>query len=155
MSGRRLWRLVVVVALGLGLPMSAGAQDVVEYYGTDAIGSVRIVFDAAGIVVGRMDYGPFGEQLSASTVGHKSYAGLFRDGEAGLDYAQARSYQVRTGRFNRPGSGVCGLFAPQAWNRYSYALNSPLNFVDPTGLLGGLMCHEVVQTRRRQRDDGL
>ena len=71
MSGRRLWRLVLVVALGLGLPMSAGAQDVIEYDGTDAIGSVRIVFDASGNVVGRMDYGPFGEQLSASTVADK------------------------------------------------------------------------------------
>jgi RHS repeat-associated protein len=135
MSGRRLWRLALVVALGLGLPMSAAAQDVVEYYGTDAIGSVRIVFDAAGTVVGRMDYGPFGERLSASTVGHNSFAGLFRDGEAGLDYAEARSYQVRTGRFSAPDPVYAGLFAPQGWNRYSYALNSPLAFVDPTGLL--------------------
>jgi len=81
-----------------------------------------------------MDYGPFGEQLSPATVVHKSYAGLFRDGEAGLDYAEARMYQPRTGRFNAPDSVYSGLFQPQAWNRYSYALNSPLTHTDPTGL---------------------
>ncbi len=82
-----------------------------------------------------MDYGPFGEQVTVSTVVQKSYAGLFRDGEAGLDYAEARSYQVRTGRFNAPDPVYAGLFAPQAWNRYGYALNNPLSFVDPTGLV--------------------
>jgi RHS repeat-associated protein len=135
MRGRGLWRLALVVALGLGLPMSAGAQDVVEYYGTDAIGSVRIVFDASGNIVGRMDYGPFGEQLSPSIMGQKSFAGLFRDGEAGLDYAQARSFQVRTGRFSAPDPVYAGLFDPQTWNRYSYALNNPLTFIDPSGLM--------------------
>jgi RHS repeat-associated protein len=131
---RRLSRLLVIVALALGVPISAAAQETVEYYGTDAIGSVRIVFDATGTIIGRMDYGPFGEQVTVSTVGHKSYAGLFRDGEAGLDYAEARSYQVRTGRFSTVDPVYAGLFAPQAWNRYSYALNSPLTFVDPEGL---------------------
>lgn len=135
MSGRDVSRALLAVALGLCLPMPAPAQDVVEYYGTDAIGSVRIVFDANGNMVGRMDYSPFGEQVTVSTVVHKSYAGLFRDGEAGLDYVQARSHQVRTGRFNAPDPVYAGLSAPQAWNRYSYALNNPLSFVDPTGLV--------------------
>jgi RHS repeat-associated protein len=125
---------VIASAVLLLLPAPAAAQDVVEYYGLDAVGSVRVVFDANGTVVGRMDYGPFGEQISASTTGHKSFAGLFRDGEAGLDYAEARMYQPRTGRFNAPDPVYAGLFNPQGWNRYSYALNSPLNFVDPTGL---------------------
>jgi RHS repeat-associated protein len=134
------------VALGLLIPRPAAAQaGTVEYYGTDAVGSVRIVFDAAGTVVGRMDYGPFGEQISASTVGQKSFAGLFRDGEAGLDYAEARSYQVRTGRFSAPDPVYAGLFDPQGWNRYSYALNSPVVFTDPSGLCPtGKICTETV-----------
>jgi RHS repeat-associated protein len=134
MIRRPMDRVLLAVALALCLPMAAAAQEVVEYYGTDAIGSVRIVFDVNGNVVGRMDYGPFGEQVTISTVGHKSYAGLFRDGEAGLDYAEARSYQVRTGRFSAPDPVYAGRFAPQAWNRYAYALNNPMSFVDPTGL---------------------
>ena len=140
MIGRHGHRVLFAVALGLCLPLRATAQDVVEYYGTDATGSVRIVFDANGNILGRMDYGPFGEQLLVSTVGHKSYAGLFRDGEAGLDHAEARSYQVRTGRFNAPDPVYAGLFAPQAWNRYSYALNNPISFADPSGELAQANC---------------
>ena len=131
----RLARLFVVAGLALSPPVSVAAQEAVDMNGTDSIGSVRVVFDASGNVVGRMDYGPFGEQVTVSTVGQKSYAGLFRDGEAGLDYAEARSYEVRTGRFNAPDPVYAGLFEPQAWNRYGYALNNPLSFVDPTGLV--------------------
>ena len=34
----------------------------IEYYGLDAIGSVRVVFDSSGTILGRMDYGPFGPE---------------------------------------------------------------------------------------------
>ena len=149
MIGRRLaWLVVSALAL---LPRAATAQEVVESYGTDALGSVRIVFDVNGNVVGRMDYGPFGEQVTISTVGHKSYAGLFRDGEAGLDYAEARSFQVRTGRFNAPDPVYAGLFAPQAWNRYTYALNNPTSFTDPSGEQAQANCGSVVQTGEGER----
>ena len=117
------------------VPTTVLAQDVIEYYGVDAIGSVRVVFDAAGLVTSRMDYGPFGEQLAPSTTGAKSYAQLFRDGETGQDYAQARMYQLRTGRFSASDPVFGTLFNPQTWNRYTYALNDPLAFVDPTGLM--------------------
>jgi hypothetical protein len=81
-------------------PGRAFAQsEVVEYYALDAIGSVRVVFDVSGNVIGRMDYDPFGAPLSSGTgLPSRAYAGLFR--EAGLDFAQARSYQSRTGRFS-------------------------------------------------------
>ncbi len=112
----------------------AAQTETVEYYGLDALGSVRIVFDASGNVTGRMDYGPFGESLvTGSGMPSRAYAGLFRDGEAGLDFAEARSYQSRTGRFSTTDAVYAGLFEPQRWNRYAYALNSPLERIDPTG----------------------
>jgi RHS repeat-associated protein len=60
-----------------------------------------------------------------------------RDVETGLDYFGARYYASAQGRFTsvdplgasgRPGN-------PQSFNRYSYTLNNPLRFVDPTGLI--------------------
>ncbi len=82
-----------------------------------------------------MDYAPFGEELSGATgLPDRRFAGLFRDGEAGLDAAGARSYQVRTGRFTAVDPIYAGLFEPQRWNRYSYALNSPATLTDVSGL---------------------
>jgi RHS repeat-associated protein len=133
-GARRICVALVSLAAFLVLSTRSAAQEVIEYYGQDAIGSIRVVFDATGAVIGRHDFTPFGEQIGdASPIPKERYAGLFRDGEAALDYAEARSYQARTGRFNAPDRIYSALFAPQAWNRYAYARNSPLAFVDATG----------------------
>lgn len=119
------------------LPAPVSAQtEAVEYYALDAIGSVRVVFDANGAIMGRLDFGPFGGQLVPAASAPKSkFAGLFRDDESGLDYAQARMYESRTGRFTRPDPIYAGLFEPQRLNRYAYAMNNPLRFIDPDGLV--------------------
>jgi RHS repeat-associated protein len=129
-------RLATALAILLATAVSASAQgETVEYYGLDALGSVRVVFDATGNIVGRMDYGPFGQELfGGSSMPDRRYAGLFRDGEAGLDAAGARSYQSRTGRFTTVDPIYAGLFEPQRWNRYAYARNNPLLFIDPSGM---------------------
>jgi RHS repeat-associated protein len=125
----------MLLCLLCSAPSNLWAQtEQIEYYGLDAIGSVRVVFDATGNVKGRMDYAPFGEELfSGLFVPSERFAQLNRDAEAGVDYAQARMYQPRTGRFNSPDSVYTALFQPQEWNRYSYSLNSPLVNVDPEG----------------------
>lgn len=126
---------VLIVVLAVLVPAGAAAQEVVEYYALDAVGSVRVVFNPDGTVKGRMDYMPFGGELQPAVgLPPEAFAGLFRDPEAGLDHAQARSYQVRTGRFASVDPIYAGLFKPQKWNRYTYARNSPLGFVDPSGL---------------------
>jgi RHS repeat-associated protein len=132
----RVATAAAIVAM-LCAPGFASAQtETVEYYALDAIGSVRVVFDVSGNVIGRMDYDPFGAPLSSGTgLPSRAYAGLFRDGEAGLDFAQARSYQARTGRFSTVDPIYAGLFEPQAWNRYAYALNAPIAYADASGLL--------------------
>jgi RHS repeat-associated protein len=125
-----LW-VVAALLLAAG---TAEAQTTIEYYGLDAVGSVRVIFDPAGAITARMDYGPFGQELVPSTgKQQQKYAGLFAEGEAGLDYAEARMYQSRTGRFSTTDPLYAGLFEPQGWNRYAYALNSPLVYTDASG----------------------
>jgi RHS repeat-associated protein len=125
----------LVLLVCTATPAAAQTGETVEYYGLDAIGSVRVVFDPSGAVVGRLDFGPFGEELAgASPIPKERFAGLFRDGEAGLDYAEARMYQSRTGRLTKPDPVYASLFDPQRLNRYTYALNRPLSLVDPSGL---------------------
>ncbi len=67
---------------------------------------------------------------------HK-FTGDERDSETGLDHTWFRQYSSPLGRWMHP--DPAGLAAvdptdPQSWNRYAYASNSPLNYVDPSGL---------------------
>jgi len=56
------------------------------------------------------------------------------DSEAGNRYYDhARSHDGGLGRFLSPDPLVGRVGAPQTWNRYSYARNNPLSFVDPDG----------------------
>src|SRR5262249_19110623 len=41
---------------------------------------------------------------------------------------------------DRAGLGAVAIGNPQSWNRYGYALNNPLSFVDPKGLTIGSGC---------------
>jgi RHS repeat-associated protein len=129
---RRL-RLIAAIFITFA-PSAALAQEAVEYYGLDAVGSVRVVFDASGSVAARMDYSPFGQELATRTgLPSRTYAGLFQDGESGLDQADVRSYQVRSARFTNIDPVKGSPDRPQSWNRYSYSLNNPLTLVDPSG----------------------
>ncbi|MFN9456202.1 MAG: RHS repeat-associated core domain-containing protein [Acidobacteriota bacterium] len=62
--------------------------------------------------------------------------GKERDAETGLDYFGARYFSGAQGRFTSPDPLGASARAsnPQTWNRYTYALNNPLRYVDPDGL---------------------
>jgi RHS repeat-associated protein len=128
----------VLVALVLGIPRLTLAQsgDVILYYHTDAIGSVRMITDATAQVLARYDYLPFGEESSPPAFRDpRLFAGKERDAETVFDYVGARYYASQTGRFTSVDPGHVGgdIFNPQSWNAYAYALNNPLRFVDPLG----------------------
>ena len=58
------------------------------------------------------------------------YPGQYFDKESGLSYNYFRSYDSRTGRYTQ--SDPIGLRG--GWNRFGYAENNPLMYVDPLGL---------------------
>ena len=129
-------RLIVALGLLLTLPRVAAAQgETIEYYAHDAIGSVRVVFTVNGTVLGRQDYGPFGQPIfSVPAMPKEGFGAQEKDGETDQAYFHARMFQARTGRFTRVDPIFRGLFEPQSWNRYAYALNDPASYVDPDGL---------------------
>ena len=59
-----------------------------------------------------------------------------RENETGLDYFGARYMSAPLGRFMSPDPLMASALTsnPQTWNRYSYGLNNPLRFIDPTGM---------------------
>ena len=126
--------------VGLALWASTGwvqAAEVVKYYHSDSIGTVRAVTDRDGNVLERFEYYPFGEDVTApSTPTHRRFTGKERDDESGLDYFGARHYLARTARFTSVDPVYTwseNLSNPQLWNRYAYARNNPLRYVDPDG----------------------
>ena len=131
-------RLTGLTALLLGLLAASPARArVVEYYHTDAIGNVRAITDASGNVIERHDYQPYGEEwLPQGGTQPLRFTGKERDAETGLDYFGARYYGSKIGRFTTVDPLYTwreNLVDPQRWNRYAYARNNPLRYVDPDG----------------------
>jgi len=67
----------------------------------------------------------------------QDYTGYEKEAESGLEFAQARFQNPVHGRFTSvdPLTASATIRNPQTFNRYTYALNSPYQFVDPLGLL--------------------
>lgn len=65
----------------------------------------------------------------------QQFTGQQRDTESNLDYYGERYYSSQHGRFTSvdPSYDSVDLENPQSWNRYSYVLNNPLRYTDPTG----------------------
>jgi RHS repeat-associated protein len=122
---------------------------IVEYYHTDAIGSVRMTTDESGAVTQRYDYLPFGEAWPSDPAGQpRRFTGKERDQETGLDYFGARLLSSSSGRFTSVDPSLDlrkSLQTPQQWNRYLYALNSPLSYVDPDGRWPTWFHHQIIE----------
>jgi RHS repeat-associated protein len=124
-----------------------------RHYHLDHLGSVRMVTNAAGRSLSEHEYYPFGvtqtptyqEQInwgdphvdSMRFAGHaRDFLGLLNvDNNEYLDYMHARYYDPNLGRFLSvdPAPHSVSPSEPQTWNRYTYALNNPVNVVDPSG----------------------
>jgi RHS repeat-associated protein len=62
-----------------------------------------------------------------------AFSGQRSDASTGLYFYNARYYAPLSGRFVSADSIIPGIANPQAWNRYSYVLNNPLIYTDPSG----------------------
>jgi RHS repeat-associated protein len=100
---------------------------------------------ANGTVCFNADYYPNGQEIDFNTACNTSYkfTGYERDSETGLDYAFARYYNSRLGRFMTGDPAPADLSDPQTLNRYAYVRNNPVNLTDPIGMdLCGDICSD-------------
>src|ERR1043165_9356877 len=128
-----------------------------SYITSDMLGSPRVITGTTQEVKGRHDYLPFGDELITGTGSRnpdqrygadnlrQKFTQKERDIETGLDYFLARYYSATQGRFtsvdpynpilrSKDASVLTAYLAePQKWNRFTYALNNPFIYIDPTG----------------------
>ena len=98
----------------------------------------RRVTDGSGQVTSVIELDPWGGATGRMwNAGQQPrwFTSYLRDG-VGSDEAMHRRYNRYYSRFEQPDpyDGSYDLSDPQSFNRYSYAQNDPVNFVDPSGL---------------------
>jgi RHS repeat-associated protein len=129
----------VVALVTLGAFQASPGSDYVGFtLHTDHLGSIRRVTNAAGAIVSAHDYFPFGKEIGPITRSPSThrFTGKEWDTETDLEYMGARYHSAVQGRFLSTDPALnlhATLPSPQHWNRYAYALNNPLNFVDTDG----------------------
>jgi RHS repeat-associated protein len=116
----------------------------IDFYIADAIGNTRWLSSLAGWNLS--EFYPFGGErvVYSGTPTNYKFTGKERDSESGLDNFGARYNASSMGRFMSPDPFIpfdqkkdkfqAWISNPQHWNKYAYALNNPLFYIDPTGL---------------------
>ncbi len=125
-------QMVATCATISGMEAGAGLQ----YFLTDHLGSIAAVTNASGGLLSQYRYLPFGQlrtdvPLPNAQSTNAQFTAFGYTGQRGLDASglmdyKARFYDPALGRFVQPDTIIPGAGNPQAYNRYTYVLNSPI-----------------------------
>ena len=124
----------VIYVYANGQRIAKEENNELNYYHNDNLGSPRVVTDSDGNVVERIDYLPFGSEITDSNEKIK-YNSKELDEDTGLLYYGARYYDSASGRFITADSVKGKIEDPLSLNLYSYVKNNPVKYVDLKGEL--------------------
>ena len=116
-------------------PMAMTKGGSTYYLTYDQVGSLRVVADASGNVVKRIDYDSFGNIIDDTDPTFEvpfGFAGGIHDRETGLIAFGYRNYDPDLGRWTAKDPI---LFAGGNTDLYGYCLNNPVRLADPDGLI--------------------
>jgi RHS repeat-associated protein len=114
-----------------------------RYFHQDHLGSIAVLTDQNGAVVERDAYDAWGKRrfpngtddptgsIVSQTI--QGFTGQEMLGSVGLVHLNGRVYDPYVGRMTSADPMVPDPLNGQTWNRYSYVINNPLAFTDPTG----------------------
>lgn len=142
----------------------SGSTLTTAYMHQDYLGSVTAVTNQAGSVIESFAYEPFGKRRT--TNGSLDPNGVLKGNSTnrgftehehldslGLIHMNGRIYDPLVGRFMSADPTVPYAGDGQSYNRFSYARNNPLAYVDPTGFSDESATQTVVITgQMRDRD---
>ena len=125
---------------------SNGVNDT-RYFYRDALRSITLIADEAGVVTERFSYDAHGKRRfpnGADDTGYTlssnatdlGYTGHEQLEEIRLIHMNGRLYDPQLGRFISADPIDPRSLSSQHWNRFSYVLNNPFRYVDPTGYEG-------------------
>ena len=119
-----------------------------QYTLKDHLGSIDVITNAVGAVVQELSFDPWGQRRNATNWQGMSeidrlafdadrtkrgFTGHEHLDEVGIIHMNGRIYDPKLARFLQADPFVQFPSHAQSHNRYSYALNNPLNATDPTG----------------------
>jgi RHS repeat-associated protein len=124
------------------------------HYHLDHLGTPRMITASGGVLVAKHAYYPFGAEMDIApqetSVEAMKFTGHERDvvaaTNASVDYMHARYSSPSLGRFLSVDPTLAiekALTEPQRWNRYTYVIDNPLKYTDPTGREIYLQTHHV------------
>ena len=122
----------------IALQVTGGSpQDGLYYILSDQLGSANTLVKN-GAVVSQQRFLPFGERRgwddeAVAPWQNRGFTGHLHNDEVGLIYMNARYYVPSLGRFASADTIVPDPSNPQQFNRFSYVLNNPIRFNDPSG----------------------
>ena len=115
------------------------------YLHRDYLGSIVLITNTDGQTVEKRQFDAWGRMvrlqdgannnLSNFTVVDRGFTGHEHLLPVGLIHMNARLYDPLLGRFLAPDNYIQDPYGTQNFNRYGYALNNPLVYVDPDGEL--------------------
>jgi RHS repeat-associated protein len=113
-----------------------------KYLHYDSLNSVDTITNNLGVVEERFAYKPFGQRLNLDVNGNltnkeshtnRGYTGHEHIEDSSLIHMNGRVYDSSIARFISADPHIQSPYNTQSYNRYSYTLNNPLKYTDPSG----------------------
>ncbi|EPJ48893.1 MAG: hypothetical protein OFPI_27180 [Osedax symbiont Rs2] len=126
-------------------PANDQLKSTTRYVHYDPLGSIDTITGPRGEVVDRLSFDPFGARRPGDwkvataailpSFSNRGFTGHEHIDELGLIHMNGRIYDPQLGRFLSADRHIQSPFNSQSFNRYSYVINNPLKYTDPTGWL--------------------
>ncbi|HEY9132058.1 MAG TPA: RHS repeat-associated core domain-containing protein [Dyella sp.] len=132
------WLLIAMLAARALFYMESASAGKVTYVYTDNHGTPLMEADTNGNILASFEYRPDGTLVLGNSADGPGFTGHVNDVDSGLLYMQARYYESDVGIFlSRDPAGIQAGNA-FLFNRFSYANNNPVRYVDPDGKMIGV-----------------
>ncbi len=152
-----------LIAINIKTDTTAGTPsipDKTRYLHYDNLGSIDTITNGQGNIVERMAYTAFGQRRQGDwrasdpllpiipALTNRGFTGHEHIDEMGFIHMNGRVYDPSIGRFLSADPNIQAPYSTQSYNRYSYVINNPLKYNDPSGYFWGwiatLIVNEVI-----------